>query len=104
MLSPMDAQPLEDVPWVSVAVTGVFRLSYSASCSVCGAVATGSLEHVNAFADQHREHTSADPTHYGAGDLVAAFTKRMGIPGCTPCEQRRRAMNQAIPRVPWMRR
>lgn len=32
----------------------------------------------------------------GAGDVVANMTQAMGVKPCAPCEQRKRAMNQAV--------
>jgi hypothetical protein len=33
----------------------------------------------------------------GLGDLVAAVTKRLGIPECGGCKARREKLNQAVP-------
>jgi hypothetical protein len=32
----------------------------------------------------------------GAGDVIANVTRAIGIKPCTPCEQRRRALNQLL--------
>lgn len=72
-------------------------------CQACGAQGTvGSPQQVDAFAQQHTEHRSASPQHYGAGDLVNRATKALGIETCTPCEARRRALNARFPRL-WRR-
>ena len=72
-------------------------------CSVCGATArAGNPAGADAFARDHAEHRSAATGHYGAGDVVAAATKAIGLESCTPCEARRRAMNGWLPRV-WKR-
>jgi hypothetical protein len=95
-------EPLEDVPWVLVGVQGG---AYVASCQVCGATAHGGDAAINAFADAHAQHTSPSPTHFGMGDLVASTAKMLGLgKPCTPCEQRRQALNNAIPQVPFLRR
>lgn len=60
--------------------------------------------HLEAFMSAHQAHQSASPTHMGAGDVVAAATKRLGMTPCSPCEARRRALNQLVPRVPLFRR
>lgn len=36
----------------------------------------------------------------GAGDAVANVTKAFGVKPCTPCEQRRRWLNQRLQFVP----
>ncbi len=36
----------------------------------------------------------------GAGDVVKAATSAVGVKPCTPCEERRRKMNQALRLVP----
>lgn len=72
-------------------------------CEVCGEQgAVGSYPQVDLFAQRHREHRSAAPGHYGAGDAIAAATKRLGIDTCTPCERRRQQLNGLLPRV-WRR-
>lgn len=73
-------------------------------CNVCGQSASaGDPTGVHAFARDHAQHESQSPTHYGAGDAVAAVTKRLGIEPCTPCEARRRALNGMFPNL-WRRR
>jgi hypothetical protein len=95
-------EPLEDVPWVLV---GVHGSALVAQCQACGASTHGSEAAVNAFADAHAQHTSSSQTHYGMGDLVASTAKMLGLnKPCTPCEQRRQALNNAIPQVPFLRR
>lgn len=94
-------EPLDDVPWVFVGVQGQTLV---AQCQACGAEGAGDEATINAFADQHAAHTSSSPTHYGAGDLVATTAKLLGFTGCAPCEQRRMAMNQAVPAVPFLTR
>ena len=37
----------------------------------------------------------------GAGDAVRAATQAMGIQPCTPCEERRKRMNQRLTLTPW---
>jgi len=36
-----------------------------------------------------------------AGDVVAAATHALGVPPCTPCEERRKRMNQKVVFSPW---
>lgn len=36
-----------------------------------------------------------------AGDAVAAITQATGIRPCSPCEQRKRALNQRLVFTPW---
>ena len=76
------------------------------ACEVCGqrvgplrGSARQQFAAVDQFAAAHQQHVSAAPTHYGAGDLVARATKALGIAPCTPCERRRQALNQMMPRV-----
>lgn len=71
-------------------------------CDVCQQSAVANTAgHIEAFAGQHAQHQSS-PTHYGAGDVIAGVTHRMGIKPCTPCEQRRRMLNGVLPRL-WRR-
>lgn len=42
------------------------------------------------------------PSHYGAGDAVAAMTHRMGFKKCAPCAQRQARLNAMLPNV-WRR-
>lgn len=37
----------------------------------------------------------------GAGDVVARVTQALGIPTCSPCEQRRRWLNEHLQFDPW---
>ncbi len=37
----------------------------------------------------------------GAGDVVADITQALGIPSCSPCEERRKRWNQALTLKPW---
>lgn len=96
-------EPLDPaVPWVLVQNQGSYIHCY---CKICGLRAHAVTEHdLDAFMDAHEAHQSASPTHLGAGDVIAAATKRLGVTPCSPCEARRRALNQAIPRVPFFRR
>ena len=57
---------------------------------------------VERFVGQHANHESSDPRYYGLGDTVAKATAALGLQRCTPCEARRRLMNQLAPRV-WRR-
>lgn len=73
-------------------------------CTVCGLRPKCTLTPAAAdqFARAHAEHVSAAQSHYGMGDLIARATKAVGISPCTPCEARRRALNQRFPRM-WPR-
>lgn len=90
-----------ELPWVLVHPSphGGFFMT----CEVCGEEGHG-MDHreAHAFAYQHREHTAGEG-YVGAGDAFAAVAKpiarAMGKEPCTPCEARRRAMNQI--RLPW---
>jgi len=85
------------IPWI-VYAQGPGGLH--ARCNACGATA-GPLAgpQLHQFAAGHREHRSAAPTHYGAGDAVAALTHAVGITPCTPCERRRQQLNGWLPRL-----
>jgi hypothetical protein len=37
----------------------------------------------------------------GLGDSVAAATQAMGVQPCTPCEERKRKLNQMLQFDPW---
>lgn len=93
--------PHPGVPWVEYwRVPGGF----AARCTRCAAQGVApTLDHVQAFAMQHREHQQAAPTHYGAGDLVARATGALGIKPCAPCKQRQAQLNGLLPRI-WPRR
>jgi len=82
---------------------------YYVACSICRVAGTLAPAEAQHFAQQHSVHRSASPTHFGAGDAVAAFAKPVarafGMPeNCTPCEARRRMLNRMVPAVPWFRR
>lgn len=64
----------------------------------------GTAQAADQFARVHSAHQSAapQPTHYGAGDLIAKATGALGIKPCSPCEARRRALNGLLPNV-WKR-
>ena len=56
----------------------------------------------NRIAEEVRElieeaDTSDESGIQGAGDLVAAVTKRLGIHECGGCKKRRDALNKAVP-------
>jgi hypothetical protein len=84
--------------WISYAPHGQ---AAQVACDVCRVGGTVPREQVEAFLAQHLQH-HASVSHYGLGDAVAALTKFFGIRPCTPCEQRRRALNQVAPRL-WTR-
>ncbi len=87
-------------PGVSWVLWSQTPLGISVACEVCRQSATApSLPAVDAFASAHREHrTTQAQTHFALGDAVAAATKAVGLKACTPCEQRRMALNALIPR------
>ncbi len=37
----------------------------------------------------------------GAGDVIAGVTQALGITPCTPCEERRKKLNQKLSFTPW---
>lgn len=37
----------------------------------------------------------------GAGDVIAGITQALGVTPCTPCEERRRKLNQKLTLTPW---
>jgi len=82
---------------------------YELRCEACGGQATLHGSRADAFTRAHAQHQSASPTHRGLGDAVAAVAKPlarlMGRPeSCLPCEQKRHALNAAVPAVPFWRR
>ena len=85
-----------NVPWVSCNMIqpGIFQCR----CSTCGITmpAPGTNQAADGFAAAHSQH---QPTHFGAGDLVAKLTGALGIKPCSPCEARKRALNGMFPRV-----
>lgn len=91
-----------EIPWVLVEGSpGAFGVV----CSVCGERAyLDSPNDVAGFAYAHAEHTAGEG-YLGMGDAVAAIAKPVakffGQAPCTPCEARRRALNQARVRFPW---
>ena len=87
-----------EIPWVLVAHhagTG----SYAAACQVCRAQIDGlGQAQIAQFAQTHRVH-QAPAGSMRLGDAVAAIAKpiakAVGMdPNCTPCEARRRMLNQ----------
>lgn len=87
-------------PWIEFTQTA---RGIVIGCNVCQAKA-GPLTPAAAdqFSRAHYEHRSTSSAHYGMGDAIAAATKAVGITPCTPCEARRRALNQLFPKV-WRR-
>lgn len=101
------------VQWVSFGPSQISG-EWAVECAACGTVELIDVIRqnghmlidqagVNEFASEHREHTSAAQSHYGLGDVFASMTKAVGAEPCTPCEARRRAMNEMLPKV-WPRR
>jgi len=89
------------VPWVGVS-PGAH--GWHVRCGACGAlVSTLEPSDVDSFASIHATHQASEG-YLGLGDAVAAVAKpiaRMfGRAPCTPCEARRRSMNQMV-RRPW---
>ncbi len=84
-----------EIPWVLVAESGSPR-SARVSCTVCGDGGIVMLPAIGHFAAQHAEHRSPAGT-IGLGDVVASVAKpiagALGMAPCTPCEERRRALN-----------
>jgi hypothetical protein len=84
-----------EIPWVAVAAVGPG--TYLAECEVCGASASGDPGVVAAFGQAHQAHTANG--YMGLGDAIAAVAKPIarafGQEPCTPCEARRRALNEA---------
>lgn len=37
----------------------------------------------------------------GAGDVIAGITQALGVTPCTPCEERRKRLNQRLTLTPW---
>lgn len=37
----------------------------------------------------------------GLGDVIANATQAVGVKPCTPCEQRKQAMNRRVQLFPW---
>lgn len=76
-------------------------------CEACGATATLAPSQADAFSRQHAQHRSASPTHLGLGDVVAKVAQPVARmlrrpESCTPCEQRKHALNAVMPAV-WRR-
>jgi hypothetical protein len=53
-------------------------------------------------ANQFAAQRAAAPGHMGAGDMVHAVTKRLGIQQCSPCVERQAQLNRLMPKV-WRR-
>lgn len=78
-------------------------------CEVCNAEEGPTNDQgLEMFAEAHAQHQSASPTQLGLGDVATPFlsaaAKALGIEHCTPCEQRRLAMNNFMPAMPFTRR
>jgi hypothetical protein len=86
------------IPWVLIGEGADFAEVYCEVCSARGFMTTA--EDINAFAFAHREHTAGED-YFGLGDAVAAMAKPFQSAPCTPCEARRRALNQIRVRRPW---
>lgn len=98
----------EQIPWVSVHLSRWNDLApeeYQVKCEVCGASGLGTAEQVAQFAQMHANH-QGNAGSLRLGDAVAAvakpIAKAFGRKPCTPCEARRRALNNAFPN-PWRR-
>lgn len=101
----MPLVPHPDVPWVYVEQVEIDPPEYTIFCQVCGRGGLASAPAADAFLAAHAAHQSASPTHQGMGDVIARAAKAIGFDTpCTPCEQRRRALNNAVPRMPFFRR
>jgi hypothetical protein len=100
----MPALQHPNVPWIvcEQSAPGVFRCA----CQVCHASmqSPGSGQAADQFARVHSAHQNPapQPTHYGAGDLVAKATGALGIKPCAPCDKRRQQLNGLFPNV-WRR-
>jgi hypothetical protein len=88
-----------EIPWVLVHTypDGSYG-GYAFNCEVCGDRNVGTHAALTNFASAHRLH-AAPQGSLGIGDAVAAvakpFARAVGIdPNCTPCEARRRMLNQ----------
>jgi hypothetical protein len=94
-------EPLDEIPWIFLYSDG---RSIHCYCQICQAQSPPTDDNgIDAFVAQHEEHRSPVPTHMGMGDMFAAATKALGFEKkCSPCEARRRAMNNAMPTV-WRR-
>ena len=84
------------IPWVWVGRQGQ---GLGVRCEVCGAATDGlGTQGVAQFAEAHRVH-QAPRGSLRLGDAVAAVAKPLARavgadPNCTPCEARRRMLNQ----------
>lgn len=83
-------------PWIKI---DRFPGGAVLSCTACDAGGRLTGHAVEQFIEAHTDHTSPTPTHYGAGDVVARATQALGIKKCSGCEQRRVALNRAIPKI-----
>lgn len=91
-----------EIPWVLVGARGIG--SFDLYCEVCGASALQRVRvAAGAFAQAHQTH-QAPQGSLRLGDAFAAVAKpvarAVGLdPNCTPCEARRRTLNNV--RRPW---
>jgi len=93
----------QEIPWVLVSPGR--RGDFYVYCEACDARSyVADPNDVRAFAYAHAKHTAGDG-YIGAGDVVAVVAKPIarafGKEPCTPCEARRRAMNQFRFPSPW---
>lgn len=86
-----------EVPWVHI-------YPYPGGGALVVDVRTGARADVATDQQLHEfaARAARAPSHYGAGDAVAAVTSRLGIQKCAPCARRQAALNRAIPRL-WRR-
>jgi hypothetical protein len=89
-----------EIPWVLLqqdVLNGSHEQRFDIVCEVCGARGQVPHRNVAAWVQSHRAH-QAPKGSLRLGDAFAAVAKpvarAVGIdPNCTPCEARRRAMN-----------
>jgi hypothetical protein len=65
-------------------------------CEVCNqSMTAANTAQAEGFMQAHMQHT-ASSSHVPIGDAVARVTKALGVKTCTPCEMRRKKMNNLI--------
>lgn len=97
----MNWEPLPKIEWIYIYSDGQYVHGF---CQICRVQTPPTNDAgFDAFVAQHEVHQSSSADHLGLGDAFAAAAHALGFDKkCSPCEARRRAMNQFAPQ--FMRR